>query len=292
MAGGLLVLGARGQIGSELCRHEGLNGPQVTGITHEELDITRRDDVLAAVRSSGCDAVVNAAGFTAVDRAEEESEAAFGVNCEGAGHVAEACQAAGVPLVHISTDYVFDGTKQGPYVEDDPVNPLGVYGSSKEGGERRVRAAGERHIILRTSWVFGMTGTNFVKTMLRLAGERDELSVVDDQYGCPTAAGDIALAILHLVPQLADGRWGTYHFCGAGRTSWFDFATEIFAQRAKMTGGQGPELNPVPAADYPTPARRPANSELDCSRLAAAFGVTPRPWREGLAEVLKDILRV
>ncbi len=193
-------------------------------------------------------------------------------------------------MVHISTDYVFDGTKQGAYAADDPVAPMGVYGASKEAGERAVRDAHDRHVILRTSWVFGAHGHNFVKTMLRLGAEREELGVVDDQHGCPTPAPDLAAAVLDILPLLERGRWGTYQYCGAGRTSWHGFAKQIFDTREKITGAPPPRLRAITTAEYPTPAARPANTELDCAGFAAAFGFAPRSWKPGLAEVLDHLL--
>ena len=284
----VLVFGAGGQVGRGLCEAD--NGLRIEGVTHANVDITRRDAVLAAVRDSGCGLVVNAAAYTAVDAAERESEAAFAVNRDGAARVAEACKVAGVPLIHISTDYVFDGTKGAAYREDDRVHPLSVYGESKEAGERAVRATLDRHIILRTSWIFSEWGRNFVRTMLRLADERDELRVVGDQRGCPTAARDVAAAIMAMVPRLGDDPWGTYHYCGSGVTTWYDFADAILDERTRLCGSPKPRLRPIPTSEFPTPARRPSHSELDCSRFTSAFGVVPRAWREGLTGVLRNLL--
>ena len=288
----VLIFGGDGQVGREFRRLDGHSGHKVVAVTRQQADITRPAEIAAAVAESSADVIVNAAAYTAVDRAETESEQAFSVNRDGARNVAGVCAERSLPIVQISTDYVFDGSKTGAYVEGDPVAPLGVYGASKEAGERAVRDLQERHVILRTSWVFGAHGHNFVKTMLRLAGEREELAVVSDQVGCPTPAADLAAAILSLLPLLGEGRWGTYHYCGAGRTSWFGFAREIFVLRSRITGVPAPRLRAVTAADYPTPASRPANSELNCSRFAAAFGFAPRPWSQGLAEVLDELLTV
>ena len=288
---GLLVFGGGGQIGHELCRATHRSGARVTGLGHAAVDITRIDDVLKAVGESRPAVVVNAAAYTRVDQAESEPDAAFTVNRDGARHVAEACREAGAALIHLSTDYVFDGTKPAAYDEDDAVNPLGVYAKSKEAGERAVRDALGRHVILRTSWVFGAKGGNFVKAMLRAAGEGDELRVVDDQFGCPTPAMYVAEAILAMAPAVAGGKSGTFHFSAAGRTSWHGFAKEIFARRREITGQPSPPLRPVATADRPAPAPRPANSELDCSRLAATFGVAQRSWRHGLVDVLNELLK-
>ena len=288
---GLLVFGGSGQIGHELCRATHRTGVEVTGLGHADVDITRRDDVLKAVGESRPAVVVNAAAYTRVDEAESEPEAAFAVNREGARHVAEACREAGAALIHMSTDYVFDGTKMTAYDEDDAVNPLGVYGKSKEGGERAVRDGLERHVILRTSWIFGAKGRNFVKAMLRAEAEGDELRVVDDQFGCPTPAADVAEAILAMAPAVVGGKPGTFHFSAAGRTSWHGFAKEIFALRQEITGQPPPPLRPVATADRPAAAPRPANSELDCSRFTATFGIAQRSWRRGLVDVLNELLK-
>jgi dTDP-4-dehydrorhamnose reductase len=286
----LLVFGANGQVGHELCRLGGLDGVEVVGLSHEDVDITRPVEVDRAIVASRCHAIINAAAFTAVERAEADSETAYAVNRDGAANVARAAARYASPIVQLSTDYVFDGSKQAAYLENDPVAPLGVYGASKEAGEQAVRTAHDRHIILRTSWVFGTQGHNFVKTMLRLAREREEIGLVDDQWGCPTPAGDLAMSIVRLCHRLGPSTWGTYHFCGAGRTTWFGFAREIFNQRARITGAPLPSLRPLTTAEYPTDAPRPANSALDCSRFAAVFAFSPRPWREGLATVLEELL--
>jgi dTDP-4-dehydrorhamnose reductase len=288
---GLLVFGGSGQIGYELCHATHRTGLEVTGLGHADVDITRIDDVLKAVGESRPAVVVNAAAYTRVDEAESEPEAAFAVNREGARHVAEACRQAGAALIHLSTDYVFDGTKPAAYDEDDAVNPLGVYGKSKEAGERAVRDALEHHVILRTSWVFGAKGRNFVKAMLRAAAEGDELRVVDDQFGCPTPAMHVAEAILAMAPAVASGKSGTFHFSATGRTSWHGFAKEIFARAEEITKRRPPAVRPITAADWPAPARRPANSELDCSRFTATFGIAQRSWRRGLVDVLNELLK-
>jgi dTDP-4-dehydrorhamnose reductase len=286
----LLVFGAKGQVGHELCRLCGLDGTDIVGLTRQDADITRSGEVDQVVGASRCDVVINAAAYTAVDRAETESKAAYAVNRDGARNVARAAARHGVPVVQLSTDYVFDGSKPAPYVEDDPVAPLGVYGASKAAGEQAVRVAHGRHIILRTSWVFGTQGHNFVKTMLQFAEKREEIGVIDDQWGCPTPAADLARSVTRLCHQLGPDTWGTYHFCGAGRTTWFRFAREIFDQRARITGATPPRLRPLATVEYPTAAPRPSNSELNCSRFADVFGIAPHPWREGLAAVLGELL--
>ncbi len=285
----ILVFGG-GQVALELRRPDLRPGVAIAALTRAEADITRRKDVQAALRRHRCDAVINAAAYTAVDRAEEERETAFAVNRDGPRRLAEACAEVGVPLVHISTDYVFDGSKTSAYSESDPVNPLGVYGESKEAGERAIRDVLERHVIVRTAWVFSAHRQNFVKTMLRLGEERDELRIVADQFGCPTAAAQLAEGLLQIATMAGDADWGTYHLCGAERTSWHGFAREIFAGRARLTGQPSPLLHPVATSEFPTPARRPANSELDCTKVKTRFGIAAPDWHAGLEEVLRDLL--
>ena len=286
----LLVLGAGGQVGRELCRLQWPAGYRLAAFDRGDVDITREDSIAAAMQRERPDMVINAAAYTAVDRAETEPDAAWAANCTGPGQLAAACRKAAVPLIHISTDYVFDGSKAGPYREDDPVNPLGVYGRSKEAGDRAVREALPEHVILRTAWVYSAHGHNFVKTMLRLAGERPVLRVVADQTGSPTSAADIAAAIAAIVRRIAagQGRWGTYHFTGAGAVTWHGFAEAIFELAAPWRGPR-PRVEPITTADYPTPARRPANSVLDCSHIGEVFGIAPRRWREALADVIREL---
>ena len=286
----LLVLGAGGQVGIELCRRVWPDGCRLAAFEHRNVDIADRPAVFATVAGERPDIVINAAAYTAVDRAESEPEAAWSVNCSGPDNLAAACREAGIPLIHLSTDYVFDGSKTGPYVEDDPVAPLGVYGKSKEAGDRAVREALPQHVILRTAWVYAAHGRNFVRTMLRLAGERPVLRVVADQTGSPTSATDIAAAIAGIVQQIAAGnrRWGTYHFAGAGVVTWHGFAEAIFELAAPFRGPP-PKVEAITTADYPTPARRPKNSVLDCRRIGEAFGIVPRPWRDALADAIREI---
>ncbi len=289
----VLVLGAGGQVGRELCRHSWPEDTRLVAIDHAGLDITSREVVFAVITDIRPDIVVNAAAYTAVDRAESEPEAAWAANCIGPGNIAAACRKSGISLIHISTDYVFDGTQSGAYREGDPVNPLGVYGASKEAGERAVRRALREHIILRTAWVYSKHRHNFVKTMLRLAGEHQVLRVVRDQIGSPTSAADIADAIVQIAQCIANGNtaWGTYHFTGAGAVTWHGFAEAIFDSASRWRGPP-PRVESITTADYPTPAQRPSNSVLDCSRINAAFGMQPRPWRAALAEVIEELMTV
>lgn len=286
----LMVIGEGGQVGRELVRHHWPSGWYVAAFDRAKLDITHLETVCAAVARERPDIVVNAAAYTAVDRAESDREAAWAANCTGPANLASACRSAGIPLIHISTDYVFDGSKPGPYLEDDPVNPLGVYGASKEAGDRAVREALSEHVILRTAWIYSAHGHNFVRTMLRLAGEHPVLRVVADQTGSPTSATDLAGAIATIAQRLAAGAkaWGTYHFAGAGAVTWHGFAEAIFEFAAPWRGPP-PRVEAITTAEYSTPARRPANSVLDCSGIARAFGITPRPWRTALAEVVRKL---
>lgn len=289
----LLVFGGGGQVGTALrrLRRPGLT---VTALTRADADLLRPESVAAAVRRFTGDAVVNAAAYTAVDRAESEAETAFAVNRDGAAAVAAACAAVGLPLIHLSTDYVFDGTKPGPYVEDDPVNPLSVYGAGKAAGEEAVRAATDRHAILRTSWVFGGDGHNFVRTMLRVGETRDHLRVVDDQTGGPTAAADIAAAVAILARRMTDDPavGGTFHFAGTPATTWCGFARAVFDERRRLTGAPPPRVDAIATVDYPTPARRPANSVLDVGRIAAVCGIAAPDWRPALAAATAELLGI
>lgn len=289
----LLLLGSEGQVGRELVRLAAARGLPLTALARRDLDITDAAAVRRAV-SAGCATVINCAAYTAVDRAESEQAAAMAVNRDGVRHVAEACAAAGATLIHLSTDYVFDGRKGSAYVEGDAIAPLNVYGRSKAAGEAAVRAALPAHVILRTSWVFGAAGANFVKTMLRLAGERSALSIVADQFGCPTPAAALAERILTVAAKMAPARYGTYHCAGhcagAERISWHGFAEAIFAARQALSGQAGPRLAAIATADYPTAAARPADSSLDSTRFQATFAAPPIDWRAGLKDVVGALL--
>jgi dTDP-4-dehydrorhamnose reductase len=287
----ILVFGAGGQVGHEVGRAAWPASWHVAALDRAAADITQPRSVEEAFARERPDLVVNLAAYTAVDRAESEPDAAWAANETGARHVARRCAAAKTPLVHLSTDYVFDGSKAGPYREDDPVNPIGVYGRSKEAGEHAVREALAGHVILRTAWIFGSHGGNFVKTMLRLGAERPELRVVADQRGSPTAAADIAAALVAIARQVAEGAaaWGTFHFAGAGATSWHGFAEAIF-DAAAARGRPRPRVAAIGTADYPTAARRPANSVLDCGRIARQYGIAAPDWRPALEAVLDELI--
>lgn len=282
----VLVTGARGQLGQEVLAR---GGASTVGLGRSELDIADRAAVERAFAAVRPELVVNTAAYTAVDQAESEPDLAFAINADGPRHLARACAAAGVPLIHVSTDYVFDGTKADGYGEDDPVAPLQVYGASKAAGERAIREELPRHVILRTAWVYSSHHRNFVLTMRQFAAERDVLRVVGDQHGSPTWAGELADAIWRIAPQLEEaGRFGTYHFAGAGSASWAGFAEAVMAF-CLPEGRPTPTVVPIASTEFPRPARRPACSVLHCAKIERAFGVTPRPWREALAEVAREL---
>ena len=285
----ILVFGANGQVGREIMR---LAGDAATGFDRASIDISDAAAVKQALLARPPSAIVNAAGYTAVDQAETDIDAALRTNRDGAAVLAETACLANVPLVQISTDYVFDGAKRAPYREDDPVAPLNVYGRSKEEGERLVRSTCPQHLILRTSWVFSPYGTNFVRTMLRLGAERSELGVVDDQTGCPTAAADLAGAILAVLAKAAEpgfAAWGTYHYRGADILTWHRFAKLIFEQAARY-GQKMPRLVPVTSAAFPSKATRPAYSVLSTEKIARMFAIRPRPLRDSLRECMDALL--
>ncbi|SOB81056.1 dTDP-4-dehydrorhamnose reductase [Sphingomonas guangdongensis] len=291
MAGAVLVTGAAGQLGTELARADWPAGYEVVALDRAALDLTNPAAIATIVASRDWAAVINGAAYTAVDRAEGDQVAAWQVNALAPAAFAAACKEAGVPLVQVSTDYVFDGSKDAAWTVDDPVAPLGVYGASKLGGELAVRTSGARHAIVRTAWVVSAHGSNFVKTMLRVGAERDVLRVVDDQRGSPTGAADLAAALRTIAVRLAenpDAPTGTFHFANAGATSWAGFASEIFRQSG-LRGGPTARIEPIATADYPTPARRPANSLLATDGLAA-FGITPRPWSQALGDILDELI--
>jgi dTDP-4-dehydrorhamnose reductase len=283
----LLVFGRSGQVATELARAAAAEGLALTALGRAEVDLADPQACARAIAVAEADAVINAAAHTAVDRAESEPDLAGRINAEAPGAMAAAAAARGLPFLHLSTDYVFDGTPGRPWRENDPPAPLGVYGASKLEGERAVAAAGGWHVILRTAWVFSAHGSNFVKTMLRLGAERDELRVVDDQRGGPTPATDIAAALLVIARAFAAGRGvpGTFHYAGRPAVSWADFAEAVFAAR----GGPAPRIERIATVDYPTPARRPLNSVLDCSRIARAYGLAQPDWRPGLARVIEEL---
>ncbi|MFN3280154.1 MAG: dTDP-4-dehydrorhamnose reductase [Tabrizicola sp.] len=277
----LLVFGKTGQVARELQRLV----PDATCLGRDQADLLNPAACAAAIAAHDADAIINAAAWTAVDKAETEEAAATVVNGEAPAAMARAAAAKGIPFLHLSTDYVFDGAGDRPFAPDHPTGPLGAYGRSKLAGEQGIRAAGGPHLILRTSWVVSAHGTNFVKTMLRLGAERESLNVVADQIGGPTPAAAIADALLIAAKAMTDGApGGTHHFSGSPDTSWADFARAIMAE-----AGLPCRINDIPSSEYPTPARRPLNSRLDCSAFTGAFGI-PRPdWRAGLAAIVQEL---
>lgn len=276
----ILVFGKTGQVATELQRQA-----EVTALGRDLADLSDPQGCAAIIAGLRPDVVINAAAYTAVDRAEEEEAQAQVVNAGAPGAMAGACAHLDVPFLHVSTDYVFDGSGDAAWCETDPVSPQNAYGRTKLAGEQAVRASGARHIILRTAWVFSAHGANFVKTMLRLSETRAALNVVEDQIGGPTPAADIAATLLRLAAAMQNGATGgTYHYAGAPQTSWAGFAREIFTQTRRDVTVTG-----IPSSDYPTPATRPLNSRLDCAKLATDFGITPANWQDGLSRVLKEL---
>lgn len=297
----ILVIGVNGQVGSEL--RSAITGqtfqdghrPQVTFCDRNDLDLTRLHTIGDYLNVVAPNIVVNASAYTAVDQAESQSDLAYLVNEAAVREMAHFCRKSKCCLIHISTDYVFDGCSDRPYVESDEVCPAGVYGKSKLAGEIAIREILDEHIILRTSWVFGAKGSNFVKTMLRLAKTRSELGVVGDQCGAPTSATGIAKAIATVVSTICaaasgDKRWGTYHYTGQPFVSWAEFANEIFAQALDLELiDDVPRVNPILTSEYPTPAARPANSRLDCYKFQSAFGINPDDWKSSLGSMLEEL---
>lgn len=283
----ILVTGHSGQVARELALALAGQG-ELLILGRDRLDLADSEAIRQRVRAERPELIINAAAHTAVDQAESEPEAALALNATAPGVLAEEAAALGAPLIHYSTDYVFDGRKTAPYTEDDQPNPLGVYGRSKLAGEEAIRAVGGAHLILRTSWVYSLHGRNFLLTMQRLLQEREQLNVVDDQVGAPTWAGDIATATTALIQRWQQGRqaWGTYHFTAAGETSWFGFASAI-AETLKAEGKPCASLEPIPSSAYPTPAQRPLNSRLDGSKLRRDWDVVLPDWRQGLEACLR-----
>jgi len=288
----IVVTGREGQVARSLAERGAMrHGIDIVCLGRPELDLAATGSVLTAIRAAQPDLVVSAAAYTAVDAAEDDRVTAFSVNEEGAGAVAHAAHLCGVPLIHLSTDYVFSGDGVEAYTEDMPTGPRSVYGLSKLAGEHAVAAANPDSVILRTSWVYSPFGRNFVKTMLRVAEDRDEISVVDDQTGNPTSALDIADAVMDVAVQLHGGgaRRGIYHYAGLGRTTWCAFARHVFAESAAR-GGPCATVRAITTADYPTKATRPRNSSLDAGKLAADFGVRALDWRDSVGRVVDRLL--
>jgi dTDP-4-dehydrorhamnose reductase len=289
----LLLLGGSGQLGTQLRKFTLPHGIQLIAPTRAAIDLGDPTAIQRLVAAERWNIVINAAGYTNVDRAESEEDLAFAINAGAAACLAEETGKHGIPVIHISTDYVFDGRKGAPYVEQDVAAPLNAYGRSKLAGERRVSAANPRHVILRAAWLYSPYGTNFVRTILRLARERECLTVVTDQMGCPTSAWDLAKACLDIgllcATEPDQKNYGLYHFAGAGAATRFEFANAILEQAARQLG-RLPQVIPISTAQYPSSVSRPADSRLDCTAVQHTFGLTPRPWRRALAETIDCIL--
>lgn len=286
----ILVIGRNGQLGSSLHDLLPQRYPQSIFWDRATLDLNQIDSIQPRLEAVQPDIIINASAYTAVDQAEQETELAHAINHHGVAELAAYCQRSGAALLHVSTDYVFDGQANQPYIESDPPNPSGVYGASKLAGEQTIAASGCRHVIVRTAWVFSSYGQNFLKTMLRLGNQRNALSIVSDQIGCPTFAGDLAQALIAVVSAVEKDRcaWGLYHFAGAPAVSWFEFAETIFKE-AKAAGLRTPDqLLPIATKDYPTPAPRPAWSVLSSDRFSQAFGVSASDWKTAIGQCLRS----
>ena len=289
------MTGADGQVGRALIA-KFANDAEIIACNRSVLDLSNADQIRSKIRETAPDVILNAGAYTAVDRAESEPDLAMAINGRAPGVLAEEAARASSLLVHYSTDYVFDGSKSGPWVEDDRTNPLSVYGSTKLAGEEAIRKVGGHYLIFRTSWVYAPTGKNFVLTMLRLGRERETLNVVDDQVGAPTTAAELARATHEIVTGNLQGKYGTenewagtYHMTCAGSVSWCGFARSIFQRAPQLLDGKSPKVNPIATSDYPTPAKRPHNSVLSNEKLHHRFGVQLASWQSALDEVLAAI---
>ena len=284
----ILITGGTGQVGTYLQQFAWPASVNIVAPTRDELDLANTNSIEAIMYARPWAAVINCGAYTAVDRCETEIVAAWQTNALAPAALAQATARAKIPLIHVSTDYVFGGDKAGAYLETDQLAPLGVYGASKQGGEQAVCTANPRHVIVRTAWVVSPFGNNFIKTMLRVGAERPLLRVVDDQHGCPTHAGDLAAVLAQItLRHLSDANApaGTYHFSNAGRTTWFGLAREIFRITAAL-GLKVPQLEAITTEQYPLPAKRPANSLLNTDKLTHDFGITPRPWQDAVHEIV------
>ncbi len=285
----ILVIGHRGMLGCDFLARLQADGRRPIGLDVQEIDITRAAQVEAALGDCHPALVVNCAAYTAVDKAESEPDVAYAVNRTGPENLAVACSRHRLPLIHISTDYVFDGKAAQPYKEDDPAHPINVYGHSKWEGEKAVRANLPEHLIVRTAWLYGIHGNSFVRTIRRLANEREELRIVADQYGSPTWTGDLSDALARISADLltgaVHGAWGTYHFTNSGQSSWYDFARLVVEHARRAGEVKVQRIVPIASTEYPVATPRPAYSVLDCSRITRKFGIVPRPWETAFAEM-------
>ena len=289
----LLIIGSKGQLGSELVRKCKKSNFSFLALDLPEFNITDMSQVEKTLADFKPSIIINASAYTNVDEAETDSKIAFSVNSDGPANLAVSCDKNRIPIIHVSTDYVFDGTKSQPYFESDPVSPLGVYGKSKEEGESKLRSILKQHIIVRTSWLYGTYGNNFVKTMLRLGNEKEIIKVVSDQYGCPTCAADLAEAVVDISKIIAQNFkiiWGTYHYCGLGITTWHKFAKTIFEIASQYQNYKVSSVDAITTAQYPTRTKRPAFSALDCGLIKKHFGINTKPWQESLKKTIKRML--
>ena len=288
----ILITGSEGQLGWELLRQAGSFNIEAVGLDLPYLDITAESGIVKVFNEYKPDILINAAAYTNVDKAETDEKTCFAVNVNGPENLAEACKNINIPMIHISTDYVFDGTKKTPYKENDTVSPTGIYGKSKADGENRVKNILEKHIILRTSWLYGIHGHNFVKTMLKLGKEKEVIGVVSDQFGSPTSAADLSETILIIVSRILNNcevTFGTYNYCGEGITSWHGFAEKIIETAKQYSPVTTKLVKPISTGEYPVKARRPAFSALDCSLIREKFRITPKPWQKSLEAVIERI---
>jgi dTDP-4-dehydrorhamnose reductase len=291
----ILITGGRGQLGRELSREAQTRGHDVQVPSRYQMDITSLKAVRNFIDRHQPTCVINSAAYTQVDKAESEESLAFAVNKTGCTNLAQACAKYKIPLIQVSTDYVFDGQKMAPYLETDPVSPIGIYGISKAAGETEIRSNLKKHIILRTSWLYGVYGQNFVKTMLNLSGIKENIRVVSDQYGSPTSAGDLAIAILSMAErchQHSSVAWGTYHYCGQGIASWHELADTTIELARQYGKVKTTRVEPITTADFPTKAKRPAFSALDCNLIKKNFGINPKPWRESLKFTIQRLYKM
>ena len=290
----ILITGGSGQLGRELLQEVQISGIEVLAPSHQQMDITDIEQVKKFINRHQPSCVVNAAAYTQVDNAEIDESLAFAVNKNGCTNLAQVCARNQIPLIHVSTDYVFDGQKREPYLESDPISPVGIYGRSKAAGETEIRSKLKFHIILRTSWLYGVYGQNFVKTMLKLAATKKNIRVVSDQYGSPTSAADLAKVILTIAErwhQKSAITWGTYHYCGQGIVSWYEFAEAIIQLSRRYGTVKTIRVVPITTADFPTKARRPAFSALDCNLIKKKFGISPKPWRKSLESTIHRLMK-
>lgn len=286
----ILIVGSGGQVGQALSSAQ--NSHQIIALSHRDLNLNDHKEVFKSVEKYNPDVLINAAAYTNVDKAEEEIDKAFAINRDAVQNLALVCSNFSIPLFHISTDYVFNGDKESSYTEEDAVCPINVYGQSKTEGEKAIRDNLDQYIILRTSWVFSATGNNFVKTMLKLGLDHNRLSIVNDQKGCPTSARSIAEVLLRLVEKYLKGHemtWGTYHYVNKPATTWFDFAQKIFDISKSYNRSPKPLLLPISTSDYPTAAKRPKNSEMDCNKIKKSFNIKQSDWNNELKMVIKTL---